>query len=65
MRGHRDRLRTGDEYDLASRMRGLLKFMRRPGVTARIKAGIDRRARQEAKADVEDRSGEPGGRGSW
>lgn len=54
MMGHRDRLKTGDEYDLASRARRALKFMRRPGVTAAIKAAINRRLRRDARAAVEE-----------
>jgi hypothetical protein len=57
MMGHREPVKTGDEYDLITRWRRVLCYMKRPGVCKRIKAGINRRLRRAAKAEVERSEG--------
>lgn len=52
--GHREDLKTGDERDAVSRCRRVLVFLGRAGVARRIKAGMARRARREAKREVRE-----------
>jgi hypothetical protein len=50
--GHRDRLKTGDEYDVIGKWRKIYCYLSRPGVTARVKNAINRRARKAAKKET-------------
>lgn len=46
-------LRTGDEYDVVSRYwRKLCCYTKRAGVTAKIKRGIRRRERRDARHEA-------------
>lgn len=54
-------MKTGDELDAVSRVcRCVLIFLGRAGVTRRIKVGMARRARREAKRELRDATTAPG-----
>jgi len=51
MLGHRDKLKSGDEWDaLSHRSKGLFNW--RAGVRKLIKRAVNKRARREGKRDV-------------
>lgn len=50
--GRRQKLKSGDEWDVVSGWRKLMCYTLRPGVCKSIKQKMNRRARREAKADI-------------
>ncbi len=52
MMGHKQKLNSGDEYDVVSRWRKLLCYCQRAGVTSKIKRKLNRRDRQQAKLEL-------------
>lgn len=49
MMGHREKLKNGDEWDVVGKGRKVLKVLGRPGVAAKTKRKLRRRARHDAK----------------
>jgi hypothetical protein len=53
-RGHREKLKGGDEWDwICGTWRRLMTYTGRPGVGKWIKNKMNRRARREGKRDAE------------
>lgn len=56
--GRKQKLKSGAEWDLLSGWRHLLCYIMRPGVKKKIKKGLNRRSRHEARADLRKRGGD-------
>ena len=52
MMGHREPLKGGDEYDVFTGWRKVLKYTSRAGVCRWVKAKFNRRMRREAKSEI-------------
>jgi len=52
MMGHREKLKSGDEWDVVSNWRKVLCSTQRAGVCKSVKTKLNRRARKDARLNL-------------